>query len=128
MKLGYLPGDLVNGHRWLWLCCCIVGLMSLGIAHADEITDDRGVAISFAQPPQRVISLLPSLTETVCELGACQRLVGVDRYSNYPASLQKLPKSAAGSIPTSKPLWRCAPTWCCWPCRRVRANGCRRWD
>ncbi|MFP5483784.1 MAG: ABC transporter substrate-binding protein, partial [Gammaproteobacteria bacterium] len=26
--------------------------------------------------PQRIVSLLPSLTESVCELGACSRLVG----------------------------------------------------
>ncbi|MGS0759207.1 ABC transporter substrate-binding protein, partial [Roseateles sp. GG27B] len=31
-------------------------------------------------------------TETVCALGACERLVGVDRYSNFPASVDKLPK------------------------------------
>ena len=48
--------------------------------------------MSFEQPPQRVISLLPSLTETVCELGACERLVGVDRFSNWPASVRALPR------------------------------------
>jgi iron complex transport system substrate-binding protein len=41
--------------------------------------------------PQRVVSLLPSLTETVCALGECARLVGVDRYSNWPQSVQALP-------------------------------------
>ena len=35
-------------------------------------------------PPQRIVSLLPSLTETVCELQACGRLVGTDRFSNWP--------------------------------------------
>lgn len=36
-------------------------------------------------PAQRVVSLLPALTEMVCTLEACNRLVGVDRYSNWPA-------------------------------------------
>jgi iron complex transport system substrate-binding protein len=45
------------------------------------------------------VSLLPSLAETVCELGQCNRLVGVDRYSNYPASLQKLPQLGGGLDP-----------------------------
>jgi iron complex transport system substrate-binding protein len=45
-----------------------------------------------AQPPQRVVSLLPSITETVCVLGACDRLVGVDRHSNWPQRVQALPK------------------------------------
>jgi len=68
-------------------------------AHAYEVTDDRGVVVSFTQPPQRVVSLLPSLAETVCELGACNRLVGVDRYSNYPVSLQKLTQVGGGLDP-----------------------------
>lgn len=38
------------------------------------------------------MSLLPSLTESVCALGACDRLVGTDRYSDWPASVQQLPK------------------------------------
>jgi iron complex transport system substrate-binding protein len=42
--------------------------------------------------PQRVVSLLPSLTESVCALGACHKLVGTDRYSNWPAQVQSLPK------------------------------------
>jgi cobalamin transport system substrate-binding protein len=56
------------------------------------VTDDRGRTVSFERPPARIVSLLPSLTETVCELGACARLVGTDRYSNWPASVQTLPK------------------------------------
>ncbi|NCP56052.1 MAG: ABC transporter substrate-binding protein, partial [Rhodoferax sp.] len=51
------------------------------------------------QPPQRIVSLLPSLTETVCELGACARLVGVDRYSDFPASVKQLPQVGGGLDP-----------------------------
>jgi len=61
-------------------------------AAAVEIKDDLGHVTTLAAPPQRIVSLLPSLTETVCELGACARLVGVDRYSNFPASVNALPK------------------------------------
>jgi iron complex transport system substrate-binding protein len=42
--------------------------------------------------PQRIISLLPSLGEIVCELQACERLVGVDRYSNWPERVKSLPQ------------------------------------
>ncbi|NCT82951.1 MAG: ABC transporter substrate-binding protein [Comamonadaceae bacterium] len=59
---------------------------------AIDIKDDLGHTTTLAAPPQRVVSLLPSLTETVCELGACARLVGVDRYSNYPVQVNALPK------------------------------------
>jgi iron complex transport system substrate-binding protein len=70
-----------------------------GAAHALQVTDDRGVTVTLPAAPQRIVSLLPSLTETVCELGQCQRLVGVDRYSNFPASVQKLPQVGGGLDP-----------------------------
>lgn len=61
-------------------------------AGAVEIKDELGHTTVLATPPQRIVSLVPSLTETVCALGACGRLVGVDRYSNYPAQADALPK------------------------------------
>ena len=76
-----------------------IGLMLLQAAQAYQVTDDRGVSISFDKPPQRIVSLLPSLTETVCVLGQCDRLVGVDRYSNDPDRVKKLPKVGGGLDP-----------------------------
>lgn len=73
--------------------------MLAGPAHALQVTDDRGVTVTLPTAPQRIVSLLPSLTETVCELGQCHRLVGVDRYSNFPASVQKLPQVGGGLDP-----------------------------
>ncbi|HBK43334.1 MAG: ABC transporter substrate-binding protein [Polynucleobacter sp. GWA2_45_21] len=67
--------------------------LSLGIFAAPvSVTDDRGVSVVFDKPPQRVVSLLPSLTESVCALGKCSTLVGIDRFSNWPKSIQGLPK------------------------------------
>lgn len=88
----------------LAMTCClrlaaVSVLWSSGAAHAFDVTDDRGITVSFAQPPQRIVSLLPSLTETVCELGQCVRLVGVDRYSNFPDSVKKLPQVGGGLDP-----------------------------
>lgn len=71
---------------------------------AVQITDDRGVLIRLAQAPQRIVSLLPSLTETVCALGACQRLVGVDRFSNFPATVRELPQVGSGLEPNMETL------------------------
>jgi iron complex transport system substrate-binding protein len=36
--------------------------------------------------------MLPSLTESVCALGKCSFLVGVDRFSNWPKSVDALPR------------------------------------
>ncbi len=74
-------------------------LLAVAPAHALQLTDDRGVSVSFAQSPQRIVSLLPSLTESVCAMEQCQRLVGVDRYSNYPASVRSLPVLGGGLDP-----------------------------
>jgi iron complex transport system substrate-binding protein len=57
-----------------------------------SVTDDRGQLIHFDKPPKRIITLLPSLSEMVCELSACDRLVATDRYANWPARVRTLPK------------------------------------
>ena len=68
-------------------------LLAALCAHAAvEVVDDRGKTLRLAAPPQRIVTLLPSLTETVCALDACARLVGVDNYSNWPASVAALPR------------------------------------
>ncbi len=56
------------------------------------VRDDRSVALSFASSPQRIISLVPSVTESICALGACARLVGTDQFSNSPPEVVALPK------------------------------------
>lgn len=58
----------------------------------EPIVDDRGRALRIDRPPSRIISLLPSVTETICEIGGCAKLVGTDRYSNWPQSVAALPK------------------------------------
>ena len=85
-------------HFLAAVMCLGAGALSAQAAGI-EVTDDRGRTITLAAPPQRVVSLLPSLSETVCELGQCHRLGGVDRYSNFPAALQKLPQLGGGLDP-----------------------------
>jgi len=75
---------------WLLLCSA---------AQAVTVLDDQQQKIQITKPPQRIVSLLPSLSETVCALGACQRLVGVDRYSNWPASIAQVPRVGGGIDP-----------------------------
>jgi iron complex transport system substrate-binding protein len=79
------------------VACCWLLLCSA--AQAVTVLDDQQQKIQITKPPQRIVSLLPSLTETVCALGACQRLVGVDRYSNWPASLAQVPRVGGGIDP-----------------------------
>jgi iron complex transport system substrate-binding protein len=80
---------------WLagWLCALALA------AQATVVVDERGVSVDLPRPPLRVVTVLPSLTESVCALGACDRLVGVDRYSNWPASVRALPQVGGGIDP-----------------------------
>jgi iron complex transport system substrate-binding protein len=78
---------------WLvFLFGVALALLSFAAPAQIKLQDDRGVARVWATPPVRVVSLLPSLTESVCALGGCGRLVGVDRHSNSPASVRGLPQ------------------------------------
>jgi iron complex transport system substrate-binding protein len=56
-----------------------------------------GLALAFAAfaaaaTPQRIITLSPHLAELVCAVGACDRLVGITAYTNYPPQVTRLPK------------------------------------
>jgi iron complex transport system substrate-binding protein len=57
-----------------------------------SVVDDRNTTVILSAPAQRVVSMLPSLTESVCALGKCSVLVGVDRFSNWPKSVDALPR------------------------------------
>ncbi|GEQ75722.1 ABC transporter substrate-binding protein [Comamonas testosteroni] len=80
------------------LVCGLAGALSVA-AQSVQISDARGVQVQLAKPPQRIVSLLPSLTESLCALGGCERLVGVDRYSNWPAHVKTLPVVGGGLDP-----------------------------
>ncbi len=83
--------------------------VAFGAAQATQISDDRGLSVHFSEPPRRIVSLLPSLTETVCALGECARLVGVDRYSNYPESVRSLPQVGGGLDPSLEAIAALTP-------------------
>ena len=81
------------------LLALLLLMSSLAQAQGVQVTDDRGHAVQLPQPPERIVTLLPSLAETVCALGECRRLVGVDRYTNWPASVNQLPNVGGGLDP-----------------------------
>lgn len=80
--------------------CVLLGLLASALAASAQgttappitVRDDRGTEHRFASPPQRIVTMLPSLTESVWALGGGPRLVGVDRFSNWPADLAALPR------------------------------------
>jgi len=89
-----MPQYLENYQKiFLVLRIGVCSLLLSNIALASiAVKDDRGIEVRLANPAQRVISMLPSLTESVCALGKCSVLVGVDRFSNWPKSVDALPR------------------------------------
>jgi iron complex transport system substrate-binding protein len=49
-----------------------------------EVTDDAGDVVRLDAPARRIISLVPSATETIIALGATDRIVGRTRYDVAP--------------------------------------------
>ncbi len=76
--------------RWL------VALWFLGLAIATSypltVQDDLGRTVVLPEAPKRVVVMLPSATETLCAIGACDLIVATDDYSNWPALVKSLPK------------------------------------
>jgi iron complex transport system substrate-binding protein len=50
------------------------------------------IALHAKAAPQRIVTMLPSLTETVCVLGHCNQLVAVDDFSDWPEQVDRLPR------------------------------------
>ncbi|MFC6592694.1 ABC transporter substrate-binding protein [Deinococcus lacus] len=58
-----------------------------------SVTDDLGRRVTLRREPVRIVSMLPSHTETLAALGAGSKLIAIDEYSNYPRDLSsRLPK------------------------------------
>lgn len=52
-----------------------------------RLLDASGVALALGRPPRRIVSLIPSTTETLCALGLADALVGVTVYCREPADV-----------------------------------------
>jgi len=50
------------------------------------VRDDAGQVFTLAEPPRRIVSLAPNITEILFALGLGDRVVGVTRYCDYPAA------------------------------------------
>jgi len=73
---------MMFGHRFL---------TSMGMATGPiKIYDAFGRQLVLEKVPHRVVSLSPTITETLFALGLGDKVVGVDKYSNYPPEVVKL--------------------------------------
>jgi len=62
-----------------------------GINGEMVVEDATGKEITLEEPPERIISFMPSNTELLFHLEVGDRIVGVDDFSNHPPEVQELP-------------------------------------
>jgi ABC-type Fe3+-hydroxamate transport system substrate-binding protein len=58
----------------------------------------------------RIVSLSPSITETLFAIGAAERVVGVSNYCTYPPQAATRPRVGTGLTPSYEAIARLAPT------------------
>ena len=89
-----------------WLTPVVIALLLVGCSNKDEtvkknyekelgnetytVVDDRGVEITFDDVPKTIISLQPSNTEILFELGVGEQIIGATDYDTYPEEALKI--------------------------------------
>ena len=72
-------------------------LLVLGHAHAQvSVVDDLGRTVTLAGAPHRIVSLAPSITETLYAIDDGDNVAGVTDFCNYPPEARK--KTRVGGI------------------------------
>jgi cobalamin transport system substrate-binding protein len=71
----------------------VIALLALATpAQALVLRDMLGREIALASPPARIVSLVPSVTETIFALGGEARLVGVSDFCDWPPAARRKPR------------------------------------
>jgi len=65
--------------------------------------------LSAQQRPHRIVSTAPSITEALFALGLGDEVVGVSRFCDFPAAVQKLPKVGTYLAPDAEAIARLTP-------------------
>ena len=62
-----------------------------------EFTDQLGRAVRINLPPQRIISLVPSQTELLFDLGLADKIVGITKFCIHPQEWSKTKTKIGGT-------------------------------
>jgi iron complex transport system substrate-binding protein len=65
-----------------------------------KVTDDNGNAVTIPAKPARIVSTSPAATQILFALGVGDRVVGVNKWDEYPAEVASLPKVADMQVNT----------------------------
>jgi iron complex transport system substrate-binding protein len=76
--------------RRAWLGAIAAGALAwvIGSGPATARVETRGQASAVTQPPRRIISLVPAVTEMLFAIGAGDAVVGVSSFDHYPPAVE----------------------------------------
>lgn len=94
----------MNVRTVLITLVAILASLAMATDYPVTVVDDLGRDVTLQQAPQRVVTMIPSHTETVCALAGCGVLVGIDQFSNAPAEVAELPQLGSGFNPNIEAL------------------------
>jgi iron complex transport system substrate-binding protein len=87
----------------------LTGMPFMANVAARTFVDDAGRKIFIADPPTRIVSLAPSVTEILFAIGAGGQVVGVTSFCDYPPDAQAKPK-VGGAFPNLEVVLSLKPT------------------
>lgn len=79
-------------RRLILLCGIALLLWGSAEAAALAVIDDAGRSVMLDGPPTRIMTLTPGNTEILFALGAQDRIVAVDRWSDFPPAAHTKPR------------------------------------
>ena len=87
----------------------LTGMPFMANLASRTFVDDAGRKIFLADPPTRIVSLAPNVTEMLFAIGAGEQLVGVTSFCDYPHEAQAKPK-VGGAFPNLEVVLSLKPT------------------
>ncbi|MBN1958406.1 MAG: cobalamin-binding protein [Desulfuromonadales bacterium] len=69
----------------------LISIFFVSTAFDEQFEDALGRKVELNHPPQRILSLVPAVTEILFALGLEERIVAVTEYCTYPAAAKDLP-------------------------------------
>ena len=88
-----------SAHRAASVAAAFVVALTCAVnASALTVVDDAGHAFVVERPPQRIVTLAPSLTELVFAAGGGAALVGTSALSDYPPEARSITRIPERSI------------------------------
>jgi len=98
------------------MCLLLLAIMLVSAAACSStestpgtVTDDMGRQVRLKSEPQRIISHVPSITETLFALGLGDKIVGDSDYCDYPGAAKTVPKIGGYFTPNIESIVALSP-------------------